>query len=172
MEERQQASQSTETGSISTRDPGNALEMSSPAAPANDGHGATGGSSSAASPGANLPISVSRLQPAHEISREEMLEDEVAENNQHVLMRFSWLPMYKHVLGTHRRARRRCRICRKKSGFYCGLCSDPNQDNFVTLCNPVNKKGTECFHLHIRAVKEGEEEDEASSSASPCPPQI
>jgi hypothetical protein len=67
----------------------------------------------------------------------------------HSLIQLCKLEQYKHVLGSQTvRARRQCHLCKKKTAYYCELCSSPDKTHLVCVCAPT-KEGSDCFSRHI-----------------------
>lgn len=65
------------------------------------------------------------------------------------------LPCYKTAGSENRTARRRCRICRKKTSYFCFSCSSVDNDLIVPLCNPIktsalSKDRDNCYVEHVR----------------------
>lgn len=53
---------------------------------------------------------------------------------------------------TSRRIQRRCRICRKKTSYFCSKCSIPSAGLYVPLCNPLKTMQPGCYFRHIENV--------------------
>ena len=57
----------------------------------------------------------------------------------------STLEMYSHVLGTNKRAARKCKTCKARTAWYCVQCSQP-PDYLICYCNGNTDRN--CFHIH------------------------
>jgi hypothetical protein len=68
------------------------------------------------------------------------------DNNPHVAALLSSHPSYAHVKNTSSRARRRCKICKSRTAWYCVQCSE--KGGFV-LSYCYGNSGKTCFSQHF-----------------------
>lgn len=89
--------------------------------------------------------------------------DQDCNDQDHRLVALSTLPAYDRnsFQSGNTRAKRCCKICREKTGYFCLTCSSNlrthNRDELVlvALCNPSTKTESKCLYDHKREVTFG-----------------